>query len=155
MLDSGPVGEEWIVLWFGTMSLLRTVGEVLENVERHHNGLGPSHHSWRKRIYESKRELSTGWRKPYVYHEFICRDANALLHEFKLVAAQSTTFHVHPGNFSFSGGTPAPIVFHPPAVRTITYEMTSGPFKGEDPRRVVEQAIAWWNDQIEAIEDAP
>lgn len=127
-LRADPPGRAWRIRWFGALAMLRAVGHVLERIDK-------------KSSPEMKEAISDWWNnlkstKPYpaVFWEFIDRERDAILKEYKYRAAQNTTVHLGTGSITY------------------TYDIHDGPFDGQDPRDVVQQAIEWWEQQLAGIE---
>jgi hypothetical protein len=47
---------------------------------------------------------------------------------------------------------PPPKRIQPVAATKYHYHMNSGPFEGQDPRELIKEGIAWWEQQIADIE---
>jgi hypothetical protein len=145
-LRQNPI-EDWVILWAGTLSLLRTVGDALEKVDAKTNPrLSAAQADWWKRTQASR---------PPIFFEFIRRDRNLLLHEAKLNAGQSAMVTL-PGaeaTASVAGQSPpAPRPPQPLVPAIYSYHINSGVFAGRDPRELIEEGIAWWELQIADVE---
>lgn len=53
---------------------------------------------------------------------------------------------------SAAGQRPAATPSVPQESVTYSYHMNSGLFAGQDPRDLVQQAIGWWGEQLDKIE---
>ncbi len=148
-LEADPSGQTWRIRWVAVLALLRTVREVLIKVD----GNGKP---------ELKVETDKFWQrmgdtkpKPSIYWEFIRDDANSILHEYKFTAVQSVTSQPlgegAPTTVSTSAQSSVTLRIEDRIVKR-TYLMKAGPFKGRDQRKVVRQAIEWWEEQITEIE---
>jgi hypothetical protein len=148
LLQEQPRGMDWVVKWAGTLALLRTVGEVLGNVDAQSSPtIRRARQNWKERI---KSET------PDIYHEFIDGDVNRLLHQAKVSAGQSAMVFAPSAvaKATAFGEDRTPLKNAAPPVRapTYTYHMNGGAFAGRDPRDVVKDAIDWWQRQIDVIE---
>jgi hypothetical protein len=140
-MSSNPTGSDWVLVWAGTIALLRAVGHALRTEDA-------------KRDIRLKKAQSDWWNtlkatKPNspIFWKFIDYDRNRLLKEGELSAGQSAKVFL-------SGGTiprhaPLPPQPRPPIY---TYQMISGPFAGQDSRNLVRAAIDWWEKQLDDIE---
>lgn len=132
--------------WIAVITLLRTVLDVLEQVDaRDADRTKRSRiHAARKRLFEKKPE-------PRIFHDFIEDERNDAVHEYELGAAVNVRILVGqaipwmPTAIDPRGGT-----------GTTTYEffMRDGPFKGRDPRELCREAIEFWRAYLNEI-DSP
>jgi hypothetical protein len=70
-----------------------------------------------------------------IFKDFIEMDRNLLLKQYQLRAGQNVAVYIGPSPHS-----------------EITYTMNDGPFKGQDPREIVDQAITWISDFLEEVD---
>jgi hypothetical protein len=81
---------------------------------------------------------------PEIFWQFIEADRNTLVKEYNFTAFRSDT----------AGGQG--FMFTPFGVEMFdvrpSYKMVVGPFLGRDARDAVEEAIRWWDQQLQAIE---
>jgi hypothetical protein len=142
-MRGNPIGPDWVLIWAGTIALLRAVGHALLNEDT-------------KRDARLKKAQS-GWMdglkatepKPSIFFDFIKRDRDRLLKEAELTVAQAVQVFFE-----------ARSAFHPrtigghndPQPPIYTYHMKSGPFVEHDPRDLVRDAIEWWEKQLDDIE---
>jgi hypothetical protein len=147
MLQRDPTGDDRVIQWAGTLSLLRTVGDALEKVDA--------------RADAKFRNAQSAWWKqidvcrPSIFWKFIRRDRNLLLHEAELTAGQSTTVTLTGVEATaLAGGqpNPPPKPAQPAPAASHSYHIKSGFYAGRDPRTLIEEAIAWWERQIVQIE---
>jgi hypothetical protein len=149
-MRDNPTGPDWVLIWAGTISLLRAVG-----------------HALRKEDAESDARLKQAqiawWgclkaTKPDIFCEFIERDRNKLLKEAELtvrrIVQEFLQERIVLANNLLDGQQlpqqPAPGAS--PLTSICTYQMKSGRFAGQDPRDLVRDAIVWWENQLDDIE---
>jgi hypothetical protein len=127
---------DWVLIWAGTIALLRAVGHALVNEDAEIDArMKKAQRAWWDTLKATKPNPSIFW-------EFIERDRNLLLKEAELTVEPSV-----------SGGTiprHAPQPPQPPPI--YNYKMKSGRFAGQDPRDLVRDAIKWWEEQLDDIE---
>ena len=154
-LQSEPSGQAWRIRWVAVLGLLRTVRDVLTRVD----GISEDvHPALREEIRKFPSHMKETKPEPEIYWEFICGDANNILHYYNFSAVQSVRLPLDNGDKSLevsaSAKTRVSVVLQTreaPAERI--YRMKTGPFKDQDQRHVVEKAIDWWQEQIEEMED--
>ncbi len=119
--------KEWRPLWVMTVALLRAVGHVLAaRVE------DPAMQAAIQAEWESLKQSKP---KPKIFWEFIEQERNLVLKEYVSDAATNVTIHV-------GSGRPA----------TYEYVMKDGPYAGQDARDVVAEAITWWEQYLDRID---
>jgi hypothetical protein len=155
-MGTNPTGPDWVLVWAGTIALLRAVGHALLNEDA-------------KRDASLEKEQLAWWDKlkatkpnPSIFWQFIERDRNRFLKEAELTAGQSATVFVQgvsangrAGDVSgrIVGQEPPQPEEQPPLPSAIyTYHINSGPFAGQDPRDLVRDAIEWWEKQLDDID---
>jgi len=146
-LRQQPTGMAWIVKWAGALALLRAVGEALKNVDVQANSaLREARRKWKRRENPDSQAI---------FKKFIQYDTNRLLHyaevktgQSAMVFAQSAVAVATAYGEDRTPRPPAPPV--PPPI--YSYHMNGGPFHGRDPRDIVQEAIDWWQQQIDAME---
>jgi hypothetical protein len=133
---------DWVLIWAGTIALLRAVGHVLDKEDAKSDArLKKAQSDWWTGLNNTKPDPSIFW-------QFIEEDRNLLLKKAKLTVEQSVTF-----TLSLSGGTIPRHAPQPPPPPIYTYQMTSDHhFAGQDPRDLVRNAIKWWEEQLDYIE---
>lgn len=119
-----PTGDKWKLHYFLILTLLHTVREVLKDIDKKNAELHPNVLKEIENFCSSVKE-----NKPKIY-EFIMKERNKLLHEFGSPYGA--------GQSSDSQGNRL-------------YPINNGPFKGRDQRCVIEEAIDWWDEQLEDI----
>jgi hypothetical protein len=144
-LVNGVQGDAWRRNWVLSVVLLRTVGHVLANVDSARDeNLRRSIDDWWKQLRATKPE-------PVIFWKFIEADRNLILKEYLINAEYGIRLsipllHLFPGQKDEE---------RPPPVSTeYRYEVASGPYKGQDQRTILQEAITWWEIQLSAIEGA-
>lgn len=144
-----PVGDDWVLLWAGTITLLRAVGHALHKEDTQ------ADQALEKAVSSWWRALKDGKPQPAIFWDFIERDRNLLLKEATLTVGQSAFVRVAGAQVTaFAGRDTAPPSKCTPAGPsvTVTYHMNSGPYQGWEPRVLVDRAIAWWDAELAGIE---
>jgi hypothetical protein len=151
----------WFVLWAGTLGLLRTIGDLLKNDAD--NRIRKSQIGWFNQMKHENGAAGRGtdlkkdgnkW-EPAIYWQFIRRDRNLLFHEAQSTVSQSANVPLVgvSATATAAGEEPRPIVRSPdPPRATYFYTMSTPPYAGRDARDVAEEAIQWWEEQIDKIE---
>lgn len=156
-LRNNPPAQQWRILWVAALALLRTVQEVLQNVDRESINIHP-----KRRDEISAFRVSLGQTKPQpaIYWQFIRENANEILHQYKLGAVMVETFAPSviisgPSDVSASATVVTSTVLRStpgPEDSARYYWMKDGPFKGHDQRDVIQKAIEWWEAEIAGME---
>jgi hypothetical protein len=135
-LRAGPTGLQWRTRWAAAVALLRSVGHVLDKVD------GAASPERRKAFDEAWEALQNGKPRgvPEIFWRFIEDERNNLLKAYRTSARQNVTVSV------------GPVGSNRPSRAAYEHVMASGPFAGQDPRDVVEQAIAWWRAYLDAVD---
>ncbi len=150
-LRQKPREASWRTRWFAALVMLRAVGLVLEHETKSSTdaAVRAAAQRWWKNLKESEPE-------PAIFWQFIYDDRNALLKEYSFTATESPGRLV--GREGRAGRSSATVMFpfSPLGVEIFderpSYEMALSPFIGRDARDVVEEAIQWWDRQLQAIE---
>ncbi|ABS25295.1 hypothetical protein [Anaeromyxobacter sp. Fw109-5] len=147
-LTDGISGSAWRWRWVAISALLRAVGHVLHSERRTASPeLAAAIEAWWRGILASKP-------CPVIFWDFIHAARNDALKEYVLHAGQSVTIHPLPFSPKSMWGTederPSTVPVRPPT--EYSYPMTRGPFVGRDQREVIAEAIAWWQEQFDAID---
>lgn len=148
-LTDGISGSAWRWRWVAVTALLRAVGHVCQTEGRTASPeLAAAIDAWWRRILASKP-------RPEIFWAFIYAARNDALKGYVLHAGQGVT--IYPMPFSLksiwateddSSSSIAPV--RPPT--EYSYPMTRGPFVSRDQREVIGEAIAWWQEQLDAID---
>jgi len=101
----------------------------------------------------TRQEQDNTW-EPAIYWQFIRKDRNLLLHEARSTVATAATIDLtHISIRTTSTGEQVPVFPAPqPAQPIYSYTMSTPPYARRDARDVVEEAIRWWEQQIDEIE---
>ena len=140
MLDDERDGQRWRVLWVGALALVRAVGHVLWNVD----GRIPEAREAIKAAYGS-------WKaKPehLVFREFIERDRNNILKQYRMNVLDSSEVAVVVGDPEEAGYTTGILD------ENLYKPMKEGFRVDEDARDVYREAIQWWDEQLTRLEAA-
>jgi hypothetical protein len=141
MMIGDPTGQDWVLIWAGTIALLRAVGHALVNEDAKSDvRLKEAQSAWWSGLNATKPN-------PLIFWKFIDHDRNQLLKQAELTAGQSTQLFLQGGTIARHVSPPPP---PPPPIHT--YQMNSGYFVGQDPRKLVRDAIEWWEQQLNDIE---
>ncbi len=145
--------HEWIILWAGVLAFLHTVDDVLRGDTN--PSIRKARNRWHDKMIadnaaagrgDNIRKHSDKW-EPAIFWQFIRKDRNFLIHQATLTGGIEETRSSH--IYAFTHPSPPPP--QPPLIRR-AYPMEEGPFKGQDQRILVQQAIDWWESQISEIE---
>jgi hypothetical protein len=132
----------WRLDWALAVVLLRTVGDVLDKVDGEND----------PRVKAVAGELYRSWRHGddnAIFRDFIKAERDSIVHEYRT---------------AMSEGPIAIVALHkalsknPPADLTDLLEenlfrpLEYGPYAGEDGRDIVDQAVAWWEIQLDEID---
>jgi len=120
---SCPQGADWVLTWVGTLSLLRSIGHIMENVSK---GIVKEVNQ------ELFREVNSDRETHKVFHEFVREYRNIVLKEGDLMAGQGI------GLFT-------------PRI-TITYPLRVGAYEGRDQTEILSEAIDWWKWYLDEVE---
>lgn len=130
-LMAGVHDARWRRRWVATIVLLRTVGHVLDNVDS-------------QRSPQMKAAIAAAWAQlksqkpnPSIFWQFIDDERNNIVKEYLVGAGYNIT--VYPG-------AERPADFE--------YVINTGPFKGRAQREVIDEAIQWWGQYLDAIDVA-
>jgi hypothetical protein len=133
---------EWRLYWVLAVVLLRAVGHVLDKVDGENNSA----------VRTTAKTLHKTWKtadEHAIFRDFIERERNNILKEY---ASEMTE-------------GPVPIMAHLQShdgfdvVRQFLIEeniyrpMGSGMFEGEDGRTLIDDAIEWWAEQLDEIDN--
>jgi hypothetical protein len=122
-MGSKPTVPDWVLIWEGTIALLREVGHELERDVESDARLKQAHRAW----------LNTRKKpNPPIFWDFI---QNSLLKEAELAVEHSVTITQPPS---------------PPPIHN--YKMNFGRYAGQHACDLVREAIEWWEKQLDCIE---
>jgi hypothetical protein len=150
-MRDNPTGLDWVLVWAGTIALLRAVGHVLEKEDAEGDPrLKNAQDAWWSRLKATKPD-------PHIFWEFIEHDRNQLLKEAELTVRRLFQASLQDGTLFADNldGQQLPQQLAPrapPPTSICTYQMKSGRFEKQDPRDLVRDAIVWWEKQLDDIE---
>jgi hypothetical protein len=122
-LVDGLTGPWWRIRVFTVMALLRASLHALNKVDAATEPMTSANASvW------SERNTAP------IFRDFIEMDRNLLLKQYQLRAGQNVGIYLGSRR------------------REITYSMNDGPFKGRDPRDLVDDAIKWIEDYLDEVD---
>lgn len=148
MLQGEADPDRWRVHWAGGVALLRAVGHVLLNVDQ------PANAELTKIASAAHRRWRSEGSADAVYREFILEERNNILKEYrskvhplakvpvvvrlKLMnpATGEISYHEQPADFDEN-------LFRP---------LVEGYGEGEDARDVFEEALCWWERELDALD---
>ena len=122
-------GSLWRRRYFACVALLRAVGHVLHNVDAEATD---SHRSAIENWWQHQKQTKP---EPAIFWSFVENERNRFLKTYEPIAAQNMT--VFPGSNRES---------------ETTFVMKDGPFKGVDPRKLIIDAIEWWEKELDDID---
>jgi hypothetical protein len=136
-----PAGfQHWRIYWVGSLTLLKTVRDVLEKVDRKRS----KHHA--KAIHDFVKDLVANQKNYPIYWNFVCHERNNAVHEFDLAAVS------------------CPVTSYTMMDRGLSYQelvkkygerkMITWGADGEDGLRLFEIALGWWEINLRIIEQA-
>jgi hypothetical protein len=130
-----PMGSDWMILWAGTLGLLRGSLYALKDVDAERDP--------KIKVEQEKWWTKLGGKKgtdPPIFHSFIDKDRHQILHMGEITAGQSFTANVSPGRLLIGPDRRMkPLPPNPEKPNGIGYAMLGG----HDPRDLVAEAIAW------------
>ncbi len=122
-------GSLWRRRYLACVALLRAVGHVLHKVDAE---VSAKHRSTIEDWWQNQRRTKP---KPAIFWSFVEEERNRFLKTYGPIAAQNMT--VYPGSDRES---------------ETTYVMKDGPFRGVDPRKLIMDAIEWWEKELDTID---
>lgn len=131
-LENDP--QRFRILWVASLSLLRAVGHVLKKVDAASNS---DINAAVEKHFDYLKSLKTN---THIYWHFIEAERNILLKEYEI---------------GFIAGDISVVVQPNMEVYTIDDHlycpMVSGPFEGMDCRDLINEAIEWWEVQLDWV----
>lgn len=142
-LEDEPGWVEWRLYWVAALALIRAVGHVLVKFDG-----GRSPH-----VRDAANELHRKWKgrssDHAIFRNFIEQERNSILKEYEWGMSEGPvpimTILQNPltGEVKHSGVLIEENVYRP---------MQSGPYEGEDGRTLLDDAIEWWEQQLDAVD---
>lgn len=133
LLESETNEAEFRILWVAGIALARAVGHVLDKVDSQQNA------GLREIITKTYENWKQDRENNMIYWEFIEDERNRVLKEYAI------GFLAGPMNLTASGETFT-------LGENLFCPISDGVYAGEDCRGVLEEAINWWETQLQAIE---
>lgn len=149
MLENEPDGDRWRVHWAGAVALVRAVGHVLDKVD----GQQP-------RIKAAAKAAFLRWKAGEVEHrifrEFIEAERNNILkrYEFTIHPLSDVPVGIFLTLVNPETGEAKQIAIEEVMDENVFKPMVDGYGCGEDAREVYREAIAWWERELDAIDDS-
>lgn len=129
-LVDGLQGSAWRRRWSTVVVLLRATLHALQKVD------AKADRSLERALNARWMDLRATKPVPQILWQFIDEDRNLILKEYEHRAGQSVAVMVGTGSSRTS------------------YHVNTGPFAGEDPRRVAAEAIEWMQDFLDELDAA-
>ncbi len=139
-LESPGDFRHWRIYWVGSLTLLKTIRDVLDRSDRKQS----KHHS--RTIHDFLKEINSKKKSYPIYWDFICDERDNLVHEFSLSAKEY------------------PVTNYTMMDRGLSYQELVAKYgerkmivwgdEGEDGLRLLEIALNWWEMKLRAIEQA-
>lgn len=129
-IGGGIQGRAWRRRWVSAVVLLRTVGYVLAKIDVN---ISPR---YKAAIEAAWSRLSYTKPEPPIFWDFIDAERHNIVHEYVVGAGQGVTVYL---------GQNKPDEHH--------YLVSNGPFAGRDQRDVLREAVAWWEQYLDAIDN--
>ena len=129
-IGGGIQGRAWRRRWVAAVVLLRTVGYVLAKIDVN---ISPRYEAAIKAAW---KPLKNAKPEPAIFWDFIEAERDNIIHEYEVGAGQGVTVHL---------GQSRPVEHH--------YLVNTGPFAGRDQRVVLREAVAWWEQYLDAIDN--
>lgn len=124
LITEKPTGNEWVLTWVATLTVLRAVGHILI-----HETAGTELEEIQQEIF---KEVKHSASKNNIFFDFIKRQRDKLLKEGDLGAGQGVRVSLE--------------------TTEILYPVYGGPFDGRDQRDVIQEAIEWWQWYVDELE---
>jgi hypothetical protein len=130
--------------WVAVVTLLRTVGLVLKEVDR-----PVASDTVQRRIDDAWKRLKTTKPEPRIFHDFIDAERADVVHFYDISARVDATVQLGGVWASMSGGEGGSDP-HGPTI--YDFIMRDGPYQGRDPRELCREAIEFWRGYLDDIE---
>lgn len=140
-LESETGDTQWRLYWILAVVLLRTVGHVLDKVDGKEDS----------RVKRIANELYCSWQKDpthSIFRDFIDRERNSILKEYATGMSE--------------GPVPLAAVLRSDDGREVVEQffideniyrpISAGTYEGEDGRTVLDDAIEWWESQLDEVD---
>ena len=144
-LSDGVQGPTWRRRWIIAVVLLRATGHVLEKVD---SARSPKH---KAAIAQWWANLKSTKPIPAIFWLFIEEERNTIVKEYQTNAGQGVTIQLSGIELNLRTGEQK---IDPPNPPKYHYTMNAGHFQGKDQRELIEEAIQWWEAELDAIDIA-
>jgi hypothetical protein len=145
-LVDGVRGPTWRRRWVIAIVLLRAVGHVLDKVD------GTRSPELRKAITKWWQDLRTSKPKPEIFWLFIEEERNTIIKEYQTNAGQGVTVFGQGFTVNMRTGQQEADFLTPPKPPIYHYTMNAGHFKAQDQRELIDEAIQWWENELNSID---
>jgi hypothetical protein len=147
LLEQASTNQIFRIHWFATVTLVRTVGDVLKNVDgketRYELPVQDAYLRWKDDRQSSK-----------IFWQSIRIQRNKLVHEYESDLYPSDQISL------LCELSPASISDKPMDLRDGLFDlcenlyrpMIDGPWAGEDSRDVLKESIEWWKSELDKID---
>jgi hypothetical protein len=148
MLEEETDLRRWRLIWFGAVTLTRTVGQILDKVDAK---LDPELNKLSREAY--KRWNSTA-PEHEIFREFIDKERNTIVKEYQFNIHPSEEVHVALMETyrPVTGGEEIKEAAVFPIGDNIYRPILDGYREGDDARDVMSDAIDWWETELQSIE---
>ena len=147
-LEAGPPQELWKLRWFTAVAALRAVGHVLKNVDQ-----ASGNDAMQTAIDNAWGRWQADRSAHPIFWDFIEEERNRVLKEFTFGASQDLIVQVPAARFQINpDGRWTPLNPGATGGWQFTDRIRGGPFEGQVGCDVVRQAIEWWEQQLDQID---
>ena len=136
-------GDLWPPRWAGLVTLLRTIGQVLDKVD------GKASAEAERVIKETFDQTKRTKPKPRIFWEFIKTERDNVVKQYELGVRMNTILRPGTGRLNLSTGKEK--WTRGRKARFQAY-MHSGAFRGRDALRLCRDAIAFWRRYLDRID---
>ena len=138
MLEKETDKQQFLVEYYAAVSALRSVGHVLDKVDKQHlQGEYSTIDEWWSGIKKNRE-------KSPIFHEFIEKERNQLLKEGAVNMDEDGS-----GKYLLIDNMVFPMTELSEDMVFVPIE--NGMYKGEDVRDVIKSAIDWWEEQFHLL----
>ena len=146
MLEGETESRRWRVLWVAAAALVRAVGHVLSKVD----GRDPVV----KRVGD---QFFENWKRSHnhrIFRDFIEQERNSILKEYQssVHPMEKVYITLQTQLVSTIDGSELTISDPIPLDGNVYRPMLDGPWQGDDCRDVLQEAIVWWEQQLDLID---
>jgi hypothetical protein len=130
--------------WVAVVTLLRTVDLVLKQVDH-----PAADAATQRRIDADWERLKATKPEPRIFHDFINAERDDVVHLYDPSASVNVTIPVGGVWWNIATGESGA---DPSGPATYDFVMRKGPFEGRDPRELCREAIMFWKEYLDAID---